>query len=57
MSFAEVGARVYMVIDDEVYTASRMANMASAENIPFTVTGNKPHNLNLLSKHFKNKFA
>jgi hypothetical protein len=51
MSAADVGARVYRVIDNDVYTAPGIADTASAETILVRMTGNKPHNLNLLSKN------
>ena len=50
MSAADVGGRVYRVTDNEVYAAPGMANTASAESILVRMTGNKPHNFNLLSK-------
>jgi len=50
MSAADFDARVYRVIDNEVYTAPGMSNTASAESILVRMTGNKPQNLNLLSK-------
>jgi len=50
MSAADVGARVYRVIDNEVYKDPGMANTASTDSILVRMTGNKPHNLNLLRK-------
>jgi hypothetical protein len=44
MSAADVGGRAYRVIDHIAYTASGVANTASAENTLDIMTGNKPNN-------------
>jgi hypothetical protein len=49
MSTADVGARVYGVIDNDVYTAPGMANMAFVESILVRMTGDKPHKWKLPS--------
>ena len=52
MSAADVGgARFCREIDSDVFTAPGMANTATAESILVRMTGDKPHNLNLLTKN------
>jgi hypothetical protein len=43
MSAADVGARVYRVIDNDVCIAPGMVNMAFAESILVRMTGDKLH--------------